>query len=130
MDDDAKDPRGGRRSGSGRPKGAPNNPVPAGEMSHAEARRRTQQALAQIREEELAELRGALVRAADVGAAVTAVHAQLRSALERVPDKLADVVAAESDPAAVHALLTAEIDLVLEDLAADVHRLEAPHGKP
>ena len=41
-----------------------------------------------------------------------------RTALERMPDKLASLLAAEPDPNTVHAHLCAAIDEILEDLAA------------
>jgi hypothetical protein len=67
---------------------------------------------------------GEMVDAASVTRAVTTWAATIRSALERIPDKLADRVAAEVDSVACHALMTAEIDLVLADLAAGARNLK------
>jgi len=71
-----------------------------------------------------AQLAGSLVARARVESAVTALAAQVRSNFERVPDKLAEVLAAETDAHRIHAHLTAEIDLVLEDLTAQAAAME------
>lgn len=54
-----------------------------------------------------------------------------RAAFEKIPDKVAERVAAESDAQQCHALLTAEIDLVLADLAngARTMRLDSDDGR-
>lgn len=85
-------------------------------------------------EANLAELRerqalGELVEAEKVRRAVTTLAATARSGFERVPDKLADRLAAISDPAACHALLTTEIDQVLADLAAGAAALNLDDGR-
>ena len=48
----------------------------------------------------------------------------VRSAFERIPDKLADRLAAQSDAQQCHVLLTTEIDLVLADLSAGASNLQ------
>lgn len=53
---------------------------------------------------------GNLVDANQTASVMTEAGAQLRLALERMPDKLAPALAAETDQHTVHALLTAEID--------------------
>lgn len=60
---------------------------------------------------------GSLVSKTEVEAAASDFGAQLRRTLEGLPDQVAELVAAESDPARVHALLLEEIDSVLSDLS-------------
>jgi phage terminase Nu1 subunit (DNA packaging protein) len=86
----------------------------------AEARAKREHHEANIAAMREAQLAGALVERDRVESVLTAVAAQVRANFERLPDKLAELVAAETDPHRCHALLTAEIDLVLEDLAAQV----------
>lgn len=71
--------------------------------------------LAELKERQVL---GELVDASRVRRVVTSWAAMARSALEKMPDKLSDRLAAELDPVACHELMTAEIDLVLADLAA------------
>lgn len=83
----------------------------------------------EFHEANLAELRerqelGELVNAAQVRQAVTAWAAMARSAFEKIPDKLSERLAAESDAISCHALITAEIDLVLADLAVGARGLK------
>jgi len=78
----------------------------------------------------LAELRagqkaGELVVLADVHLAYTTLAAQLRAALERIPDKLAPRLAAEADGHTVHVLLLAELDAALMDMAQTAAQLPA-----
>lgn len=65
-----------------------------------------------------------LVEVARVNQAVVTLAAMTRSALERIPDRLADSLAAESNPTACSALLTVAIDAVLSDLARDALALK------
>jgi hypothetical protein len=51
--------------------------------------------------------------------------AQLRAALERIPDKLSSRLAAESDEHTVHTLLLAELDQALLDMARSADALPA-----
>ena len=55
--------------------------------------------------------------------AIEDAAALIRSLLERMPDKLADRLAAEAIPALCHQLLTTEIDAVLADAASTMQRL-------
>lgn len=76
----------------------------------------------------MAELRerqalGDLVEVARVMRAVTSRAAMARSALERIPDKLSERLVASTDVVQCHALLTAEIDQVLAELAAGAKSL-------
>jgi len=90
-------------------------------------------ALARVQRERIEMLnamtRGETVRADDVRHVVTTLSATARSGFERIPDKLSDRLAALGDPHECHALLTAEIDQVLEDLAAGAESLKLDDGR-
>lgn len=57
--------------------------------------------------------------------ALTDNAAAMRAALERLPDRIAPVLAAESDPRRIYQLLDDEIGLVLDELAKIAERLPA-----
>lgn len=100
------------------------------DIQRARAKRETHEAgLAELRERQAL---GELVEADRVRRTVTTLAAAARSQLERIPDKLAERLAACADAHACHALLTAEIDQVLTDLAAgaDSMQLVAEDGRP
>lgn len=78
---------------------------------------REKRATAQLRELELARLAGELVLAADVAALVFDQARTGREAIMSIPDRIAVLIAAESDPVAVHAKLTAECRKVCEFLS-------------
>jgi phage terminase Nu1 subunit (DNA packaging protein) len=84
--------------------------------------------LAELKERQVL---GELVDASRVRRVVTSWAAMARSALEKMPDKLSDRLAAETDPVACHALITSEMDLVLADLAAGARniKLDADDGR-
>jgi len=85
------------------------------DIAAARAKREHHEAnLAEMRERQQA---GDLVERAAVEKKVDDASAQIRLALERIPDKIAERVAAESDAHACHTLIAAEIDQVLDDLA-------------
>lgn len=99
------------------------------DLQEARAKRETHEAnLAELKERQAL---GELVEASRVRRAVTTWAAMARSAFEKIPDKLSERLAAESDAVACHALITAEIDLVLADLAygAQSMRFEEDHGR-
>lgn len=78
--------------------------------------------IAEMRERQKA---GELVELAQVHLAYTTLAAQLRSALERIPDKIATRIAAETDEHTVHALLLAELDQAMLDMANTADQLPA-----
>lgn len=87
----------------------------------ARAKRETHEAnLAEMKERQRA---GELVELAQVHLAYTTLAAQLRAALERIPDKLAPRLAAETDEHAVHALLLTELDQTLIDMGQSAEQL-------
>lgn len=102
--------------------GLPEIIAEAYDIQRARAKRETHEAnLAELRERQAL---GELVEADRVRRAVSSLAAMVRSAFERIPDKLADRLAANADPQACHALLTGEIDLVLADLSAGATNLQ------
>ena len=65
----------------------------------------------------LAEMRGELIRTDAVRAVMSNIFATTREAVLQMPARLAPLLAAESDPAAVQNLLHAELHAALESLA-------------
>ena len=97
-------------------------PVDSYDRQSARAKRETHEAnLAEMKERQAL---GELVEASRVTRAVTTWAAMARAAFEKMPDKLAERVAAEVDAQQCHALMTAEIDMVLADLAAGARSLK------
>lgn len=63
------------------------------------------------------QMAGALVDVSAVRRKLADAGAQIRLTLERIPDKLAARLVAESDEGAIHALIDAEIQQALDDLS-------------
>lgn len=78
----------------------------------------TERVRRELLEHELQMKKGELVRAADVRQAANEKARIARDALLAIPDRLAPLVAVESDPAKVHALLATEMRRVCAELAA------------
>lgn len=96
------------------PAAVPPNPV----LVYTDEAAREKRARAQLAEMELAERAGELVLAAKVDALMFGLARAGREAVLALPDRLATVLAAESDPAAVHAKLLAECRKVCAAMAA------------
>lgn len=91
------------------------------DLQLARAKRETHEAnIAEMRERQKA---GELVELQQVHLAYTTLAAQLRSALERIPDKLAPRLTAEQDAHAIHALLMTELDHAMFDMAQTAEQL-------
>jgi phage terminase Nu1 subunit (DNA packaging protein) len=106
---------------------------PMGATSFHVARTLREAAEARIAQLRLMKMAGQLVDAEKVRRVVTTWSATARNAFERIPDKLAERLAAESLPEICHTLLAAEIDLVLSDLAAGAAAMaleDDPDGRP
>lgn len=89
--------------------------------TYEEARRRREMAEAALAELKLMEQMGDLVRVAAVRSAVAKLAAGLREGLMQIPSRLAPVLAAETDAAAVHDQIAAELRQVLEQVtSADI----------
>lgn len=99
-------------------------PSPSGyDLQLARAKREYHEAnIAEMRERQKS---GELVELHQVTLAYTALAAQLRAGLERIPDKLSSRLAAESDPHAIHILLTQELDQAIEDMAKEAALIPA-----
>ncbi len=85
-------------------------------ISFQEVRSRREAAEASLAELKLAEQRGELIRVDAVRHALAKVCAETRDNILQVPDRLSAVLAAETDQARVHGLLTSELHQVLEKL--------------
>lgn len=84
-----------------------------------ESRARREQALAELAELELAEKRGELVPVADIRKALIPKILGVRDALDTLADRLAPLIAAETDPAKVYALLKAEHRQILSQISTE-----------
>lgn len=112
---------GGGEPGNRPPPPPQGEPTAAGEVvSKAEALRRKEVALARRREYEVELLAGTLVRKDAVAAALFEIARMVRDRIQAIPDRQAEVLAAETDPAAVHGFLTEELDRALSGLADDL----------
>lgn len=80
---------------------------------------------AQIARLKLAEMQGDVIRIAAVQTQLATVFATVRDALLQIPARMAPVLAAETDPVAVHNVLHAEIHQALQHLAGASDRLKA-----
>lgn len=107
------DRRPGAVEGQGDPNGA-REPAALGAgrissgtvLTYKEAARRERIAKARIAELELGEKTGQLVRKEEVAAAIFGLSRQAMEALDALADRLASQLAAETDVARVHALIT------------------------
>lgn len=87
---------------------------------YASARARREVAEASLAELRMREQLGELVRADHVRAETAKIAIKIREAFLNLPDRLAPVVAAESDPGAVFRLLDLEFRQILTTLADDI----------
>lgn len=98
--------------------GADQRPVPVSmETSYKLAATRERLAKARTAELELAERAGSLVRRDEVEAAVFGLARQAMEALDAIADRLSTQLAAESDPERVHALISADVRQIQQQLA-------------
>ncbi len=99
------------------PRGAPSpdaEPSPARLLMSARADREKLQAeLARL---ELARKRGELVSVAEVERHLSVRAISMRESLDAIADRLSTVLAAETDPGAVHRIIRAELHAALEQL--------------
>lgn len=95
-------------------------PPPAGEVSHREALRRKEAALAQLRELELAKARGDLVEVAAVKRELTAIGAEVWSNLERLADTLPLQLAAAADAHAIGEILEVELRRIATEMSTQI----------
>lgn len=81
------------------------------------AQTRRELASAEIREMELARLRGDLISASEVRASTFNLARTTRDRLLGIPDRIAALLASESNPAKCHEILTGEIRAAIEAIA-------------
>lgn len=89
-------------------------------VSANEARRRKEVALARLREMEADEKAGKLVAAERVKDAWAKIVGSIKTAVLRMPDKLAPQLAAVSDAREARAILLAECEAVLKGLHEEI----------
>lgn len=90
------------------------------DTSYAEARRRKELALAHLRELEFKQKAGELVNTRSVQDSWFAVLRLTRNRILNIPDRVADMLATETDAAVVHTTLMAELNQALSTLADEV----------
>lgn len=93
------------------------------ETSYQAARRRKETALARQAEIELAKMEGNLVDIERVKLGGMDIGAHVRQALENMADQMAPVLAPETDPEAIHAMLVDHVEQVLTDIADKIGKL-------
>lgn len=91
--------------------------------AYHQARTEKEQIDAQLKLIELRKLQGQIAEIAPIVRAVHDTHAAARSALLQMPDRLAQMLAPETDPAKVHELLRLECERVCEVMARELQRL-------
>ncbi len=92
----------------------------AAKISETEARRRKEVALAELRELELRQRKGELLAASDVRDKWVTILTAVKTAVLRMPDKLAPQMAAAADVREAHAILVAECEALLRGLSDDI----------
>ncbi len=112
------------------PSAAPSQPLPDSAITQTVYDLQLSRAKREHHEANIAEMRerqkaGELVELAQVHLAYTTLAAQLRAALERIPDKITPRLAAETDEHAIHTLLLAELDQAMMDMATTAAQLPA-----
>jgi hypothetical protein len=106
------------------PAPAPSDKDPHGYYAARAKREHNQAELAEL--ELLAQL-GKLVSVDEMRQVATRRYRTLRDKVLNIPDRIAAILAAEKDPARVHAALTTELKRVLHELSDDAHA-EAAEG--
>jgi phage terminase Nu1 subunit (DNA packaging protein) len=91
--------------------------TPAG--GHDDTRRRYNQAAAELKEFQLAQKRGSMIRVEDAAAIIQDELANVRSRLLAIPYNVASKVVGVTDPAAIEAALRDEVIAALSELTAD-----------
>lgn len=87
------------------------------------ARTENEQMNAQIKKIELRKLQGQIAEVGPILRAVHDTHVAARAALLQLPDRLAQLVAPETDPLKIHELLRIECERVCEVMIREIQRL-------
>lgn len=93
-----------------------------GKLSYQTARTAHEGYKAKLAELEYRRAMGQLVDAEEVKAAAFNAARSVRDAIKNIPDRIAPLLAAETNPRKVHAMLTDELNKALEALASDAAR--------
>lgn len=91
-------------------------PAPGDREGYFATKERRERAEAELAELELRERRRELVRAADVERETFVTHRALRDRFIGVPDRIAPIVAAETDVAKCHEIIASEIRAALREV--------------
>lgn len=91
-------------------------PPAGGGPSFAQARTMREAYAAQIMKLEFLQKSGQLVDKNELRLKLAKLHMAVRDSLRTIPDRVTPVIASESDPTKIHALLLKEIGLALEGL--------------
>lgn len=91
--------------------------------AYHQARTEKEQIDAQLKKIELQKLQGQIAEVAPILRAVHDTHAAARSALLQLPDRLAQLIAPETDPQKVHELLRLECERVCDVMRREIERL-------
>lgn len=75
---------------------------------------------AKLSELEFKQRSGKLVEKSELKMRLAKLHMNVRDALRTIPDRVAPIVAAETDQAKIHAMLLAEIGQALEGLSGNI----------
>lgn len=97
--------------------------APGARSDYQDARTRREQAEAEMAQIELMERRGKVLDADSTVRAIADVHTAARVEVLSLPDRLAQLVAAEVDPRKVWQLINAECELLCQRLEANIRRL-------
>ena len=92
-------------------------------VSQNAARTRKENALARLRELEVAERERRVIPADEVADAWTHVVAAVKSSVLRIPDNCAIAVAAVTEPREARLILAREVESILKNLSDDIQRL-------
>jgi hypothetical protein len=106
-----------RRPASRKRKSEPGDRI----LSLAEEQRKKEHFRARLMQLQFRRLKGELVSVRDVERDVFAAFRQCRDSLLGIPDRIAGIVAAESDQHQVHHILSKEIRQALLDLQRSIH---------
>ena len=87
-----------------------------GDIDYAEARRRKELAQAQLAELDLSEKEGELIKVETVENEAFIAGKKVKDGLSNIPDRIAPLLAAESDKNEIYRMLNSEINQVLEGL--------------
>ena len=111
------------------PKNKPVSPFVSDEQEsdYHQARADRERAEAELKKIELAKQRGLIAMVEPIVKAVVDTHMAARTALMQIPERLTQQIAAETDPAKVHALITDECEKICSTMEKTVSELIEKH---